>query len=212
MSDPAPHPNQATRSPTSGHKPKKLTDKQQRFCEEYVKDFNGLRAYQRAGYKIDSLTTANAESSKLLKKAHIQSYLTKLRSDLRMSDLIEIKRIIQELQIVGYSDITQFVKLEEGDLKLRDFSELPENITRAISKISCSTDKGRKTLRIELHDKLAALDKLGLYNGMFSDLNQAIAIFRKYDFEVLKTDEGYQIIDKRTDLPPSEEHESDELN
>lgn len=191
---------------------KKLTDKQERFCEEYIKDFNGIRAYERAGYKVDSIATANAESSKLLKKPHIQAYLTKLRNDLRMSDRIQIDRIIGELEVVGFSDITQFVKLEEDGLKLREFSELPENITRAISKISYSVIKGKHSIRIELHDKLAALDKLGLYNGMYSDLNQAISTFRKYDFDVIETEEGYRIVDNRKEGVSPAPEEQEQLN
>lgn len=52
----------------------KLSDKQQRFCEEYLKDFNATAAYLRAGYKC-SEASARASASKLLTNPNIQEYI-----------------------------------------------------------------------------------------------------------------------------------------
>ena len=45
------------------NKTRKLTDKQQVFCKEYVKDFNASAAYVRAGYSPNG---ANVNSSLLI--------------------------------------------------------------------------------------------------------------------------------------------------
>lgn len=61
---------------------KGLTDKQKRFCELYVIELNGTKAYMEAypGAKADS--TARTNASKLLTNTNIQDYVKELQSDL----------------------------------------------------------------------------------------------------------------------------------
>ena len=47
-----------------------MTDKQERFCEEYMIDLNATQAAIRAGY---SPKTANEQGSQLLAKLSIQN-------------------------------------------------------------------------------------------------------------------------------------------
>ena len=55
-----------------------LTDKQRRFCEEYLIDLNATQAAIRAGY---SQNTARQIASENLSKLDIQEYLTQLKSE-----------------------------------------------------------------------------------------------------------------------------------
>jgi len=48
-----------------------LTEKQQRFVEEYLVDLNATAAYQRAGYKATG-GAARADASRLLTNANVQ--------------------------------------------------------------------------------------------------------------------------------------------
>lgn len=53
-----------------------LTDKQKRFCEEYMIDLNATQAAIRAGYSVD---TANRIGSENLSKLDIQDYISELQ-------------------------------------------------------------------------------------------------------------------------------------
>lgn len=53
-----------------------LTDKQKRFCEEYMIDLNATQASIRAGYSID---TANVQGAQNLSKLSIQEYISELQ-------------------------------------------------------------------------------------------------------------------------------------
>lgn len=53
-----------------------LTDKQKRFCEEYMIDLNATQACIRAGYSVD---TANRIGSENLSKLDIQEYISELQ-------------------------------------------------------------------------------------------------------------------------------------
>ena len=55
---------------------KDLTDKQKRFCEEYIIDLNATQACIRAGYSVD---TANVQGAQNLSKLSIQEYISELQ-------------------------------------------------------------------------------------------------------------------------------------
>lgn len=57
---------------------KKLTDKQELFCKEYLIDLNGTQAAIRAGYSED---TARVIAQENLLKPAIQEYLSKLKAE-----------------------------------------------------------------------------------------------------------------------------------
>ena len=71
-----------------------LTDKQQMFCLEYVKDFNGGGAYLRAGYNV-SEKVANTNASRLLTNANVSKYVELLKSDIVKRTEIDIDYIIK---------------------------------------------------------------------------------------------------------------------
>ncbi len=56
----------------------KLTDKQRRFCEEYLVDLNATQAAIRAGY---SEKTANEQGSQNLAKLSIQKVISNLKKE-----------------------------------------------------------------------------------------------------------------------------------
>ena len=58
---------------------KKLTDKQEMFCAEYIIDFNGTQAYYRAGYKAKNDNTARTQAHKLLTKPNIDKKINELK-------------------------------------------------------------------------------------------------------------------------------------
>lgn len=55
-----------------------LTDKQKRFCEEYIIDLNGAQSAIRAGYAEGS---ARVEGSRLLSNDNIQEYISQLQQN-----------------------------------------------------------------------------------------------------------------------------------
>lgn len=77
---------------------KKLTDKQKRFCEEYVIDWNATRAAKAAGYSED---TARQQGSNTLSKVYIQDYIKQITEDIsklaglsKLGVLNQLKKVI----------------------------------------------------------------------------------------------------------------------
>ncbi|PUB87059.1 MAG: terminase small subunit [gamma proteobacterium symbiont of Ctena orbiculata] len=125
----------------------KLNQKQQRFCREYVIDFNGTRAAIAAGY---SKKSARQTAHENLTKPDIQKALVELISErndrLRMQSDDVLIRLVEEAD-AKFSDLLG----KAGDFK--DPEEWPEVWDRMISgyKVTTRTDKeGNVTVTREI--------------------------------------------------------------
>ena len=79
----------------------KLTEKQKRFCEEYLIDLNATQAAVRAGY---SPKTASRIAVELLNKTHVSQYLSKLMQERSESTKITSEQVVKELEKIAFSD------------------------------------------------------------------------------------------------------------
>ncbi len=79
-----------------------LTDRQARFCEEYLIDLNATQAAIRAGY---SEKTANEQGAQLLAKLSIQEKITELKAERAKRTEMTQDSVIQELAAVARAEI-----------------------------------------------------------------------------------------------------------
>lgn len=80
-----------------------LTDKQQAFCEEYVRNgYNGTRAYLKAFPDCTNPDTAGKQASCLNKKPEVIEYIKKLQAEnvRRFGDMSEA--ILRELALDAF--------------------------------------------------------------------------------------------------------------
>lgn len=153
-----------------------LNEKQKRFVEEYPKDLNATNAAKRAGYSEKS---AHAQGHRLLKHAEVAAQIQKAK--LKRSKRTEITqdRVLEEIAKIGFSDIRKAVRWGDQPqttpdgfkypVELVPSEDMEEATALAVSEVAL-TQSG---VRIKMHDKLAALDKLarhvGLYDGAAGD-------------------------------------------
>ena len=78
-------------------------------------------------------------------------------------------RVVQELAILAFSDMNDFVDVSPDGVRIKDISELPDDKRRALHEASETTTEHGGTIRVKVHDKKAALDSLGRHLGMFVD-------------------------------------------
>jgi phage terminase small subunit len=159
----------------------KLTDKENRFVIEYLRDYNGLQAATRAGY---SEATAGQIAYELLRRPRVRNKIDEHEKDLSTRFLVTRERLMKEMSIAGYADMADYVDVENGEVNIKDFKDLPPQITRAIKKVECNKtvkylrdNKGKRTgeevehitTKLELHDGLKAKELMGKEVGMFKD-------------------------------------------
>ncbi len=83
----------------------KLTEKQKRFCEEYIVDLNGVRAYIAAYPLVRSDAAARANASRLLTKANIQQYIAELRKEQQRRTEITADTVLGELAKIAAAEV-----------------------------------------------------------------------------------------------------------
>ena len=93
---------------------KKLTAKQQRFCDEYLIDLNGKEAAIRAGY---SKKTAAVIASENLKKPNIKKYIEERMAEKEKDLIADQDEVLKYLTSVlrGESESEEIVVESIGD-------------------------------------------------------------------------------------------------
>lgn len=88
-----------------------LTEKQQRFVDEYLVDLNGTQAAIRAGY---SANTAAEQSYEHLRKPHIQLAIAEARKRQQERTQITADRVVFELGLIAFADARELAQVKTG--------------------------------------------------------------------------------------------------
>lgn len=154
----------------------KLTLKQEKFCLEYLKDYNKTQAAIRAGY---AKGTAKEQGYENFTKPHIVARIEELQGNLATSTGITPFRILAELREIGFANVNDYQQDWEN---LKDWSEVTDRQKAAIMQVETdvterivgnSAEEGtiieRKTrTRLRFHNKVDALDRLVQHLGFFN--------------------------------------------
>lgn len=130
-----------------------LTAQEKRFCEEYVKDFDGPRARKDAGYR------GNRTHEELLAREGMQEYVDLLCDEITERLKLSADAILNELKVIAFSNIKDFVSWTKSSITVKPLKEMDPALLPAISEIS-DTANG---IKLKLHNKLDALERLHKY-------------------------------------------------
>ena len=92
----------------------KLTAKQRKFCDEYIKAGNATEAYFKAGYQIKSNEAARANASRMLTKANIKEYIETRLKQLESKKLAGAREVLEYLTSVMRGEQTESVAIAKG--------------------------------------------------------------------------------------------------
>lgn len=154
---------------------RKLTDKQQRFVDEYLIDLNATQAAIRAGY---SVKTANEQGSQNLAKLSIQQAIAERMAERSRRTGVNQDRVVLELAKIAFVKMTDIVD-SEGNIK-ENAAEDDLACIESVKYKHSDTDTGYSEEReVKIASKLKALELLGKHLGMWNDkvdLNVALPI------------------------------------
>lgn len=151
-----------------------LTDKQIRFCQEYVSDFNATQAAIRAGY---SKKTAASIGSENLIKPDIQDFIKNLVNPIEKQLGISRERVMQEIGRIAFSDIRKLYTVD-GSLKaIRDMDDESAAVLASVEsyeeRVKGGTDEDMplvgKTIKVKTYDKTKALEMLAKHFKIYTD-------------------------------------------
>jgi phage terminase small subunit len=139
--------------------PRPLTDKQSRFVDEYLVDYNRTQAAIRAGYSRKSAHYAGAhlyKNPRVLEEIERRKQLLSERMELTEDE------ILNEQQAIARANMADYIyAIEKGDIK-----GLKRELGRCIKRLSITNTQFGQRVTIELYDKLAALEFLAKTLGM----------------------------------------------
>ncbi len=134
-----------------------MTEKQKRFCLEYLVDCNATQAAIRAGY---SKNTANEQASRLLAKNNIRNYVQEELKKMESETIASAEEVIKYLTSVLRGETQAEVVVVEGE---------GEGVSTARNIQKAPDEK----------EKLKAAELLGKRYGLFKDnvsLNGGVSI------------------------------------
>lgn len=148
-----------------------LTDKQQRFVEEYLIDLNGTQAALRAGY---SPRTANEQAAQLLAKLSIQEAVQEAQAKRSQRVQIDQDWVLKRLAAIADCDIRNLVSWDEGGTTFTPSKDLEwkdaYTVTEVILKETIKQDEGGSELVLNREKKLKQADKKGALDSIAKHL------------------------------------------
>lgn len=149
---------------------KKLTIKQENFCNYYIESGNASDAYRRA-YSCDKMSpeTINNKAFQLLNKGEITARVKELQEEQKSKSDITKERILNELSGIAFSTIADmhntWIERKEFDkLTNKEKSAIKSISTKILKKNIGTSDEPEivdvEYVKIELYDKIKAIERI----------------------------------------------------
>lgn len=136
----------------------KLTDKQELFAREYLKDLNATQAAIRAGY---SVKTAQEQASRLLSNVMVQSHISELKAERNEEVGIDAAYVLKRLVEIDQMDVLDIL-LPNGELKpIKDWPKTWRTTLSGMDVTEMAGDDPGFLKKIKWPDKVKNLELLG---------------------------------------------------
>lgn len=124
-----------------------LTDKQQIFVAEYLKDRNGPAAAVRAGY---SKTSASVQASTMLALPEVRELVNKHTENIRRRSEVTAEFVIEELaKVASQEDVAQSTKVRALELLAKHLGMLEDRIAIKTDGLSSEQRAERVAILLE---------------------------------------------------------------
>jgi phage terminase small subunit len=165
---------------TAPRVPEELTDKQKKFCYEYLKDLNACQAAKRAGYK-----DCRTQPHRMLVNARIQKFLAEQFNKAQQKSQVDVEFVLKELLMIANCDVGEAFN---ADGSLKGIHDIPVHVRKCISSfdneelfeyVEDASNKGRKVRewsgqlkKVKFWPKDRCIEMLGKYLAMFVERNR----------------------------------------
>ena len=144
----------------------KLTEKQQRFVDEYLIDLNATQAAVRAGY---SVKTAKDIGCQNLAKLNIAQAIAEKMAERSKRTGVNQDRVVLELAKIAFVNAADVIDPENATIKEGATSDDTAAIQSVKVKVIPTKEGEGVEREVRLNDKLKALELLGKHLGMWND-------------------------------------------
>ena len=163
----------------------KLTEKQQRFVDEYLIDLNATQAAIRAGY---SVKTPDKQGYQLVEKTRVAEAISEKMAERSRRTGVNQDRVVMELAKIAFVNAADVIDSDDATIKAGATADDTAAIQSVKVKVIPTKEGEGVEREIRLNDKLKALELLGKHLGMWNDkldvnLNIPVVISGEDDLE-----------------------------
>lgn len=146
-----------------------LTELERAVCLALDRGLSDRAAYREARpYSTANDHTARNLAGRIRRRPHCAAFLRRLRFKAMQRHARSKDRVIQELANIAFSDLSDLIDWGPHGVTVRYFADLTPAQRRLVSKVSVTRTAQGETLRIEMHDKMSAFDKLCKLLGLYA--------------------------------------------
>ncbi len=167
---------------------RKLNDREELFCLEYLLDLNGAKAARRAGY---SAPTAAQAAARMLSKVNIQERIADLMEERRGKAKVDAQWVVDQLADIAQTSMADLMSWSQDGMRLRDSDILTPAQRLAVKGISITqtreiepgasddsdTEYEVTKIKVDMNDRIRALQMLGQHLGVFDRNDKGLTKF-----------------------------------
>ena len=144
----------------------KLIEKQEKFIQSYVTDFNITRSYKYAYGTNKSDEVAAAAGSRLLSQVKVKARLDEILRERNERTKVDSTYIVEYLKGAAELDLEDFAAIGKSGVTLKEFKTIPKNIRKYCTEVSMSeTKRGTVIVNFKVFSKEKAIDMLAKHTG-----------------------------------------------
>lgn len=92
----------------------KLTTKQKKFADEFIKTGNATQSYKATGYSVKSDNVAGVEGHKLLRNPKVKNYINKKMKEIEDKQIAKADEVLKHLTAAMRGEIDEEVVVTEN--------------------------------------------------------------------------------------------------
>lgn len=117
-----------------------MTEKQQKFADEYIVSLNATQAYKKAYPNIKNNEVAKAAGSRLLANVNVRSYIDERLEELKSERVADQQEVLEFLTSVMRGEVTEPLLVLDGEGYQKVIEAKPNVSTRK----SAAVDLGKR--------------------------------------------------------------------
>ena len=144
----------------------KLVERQEKFLQSYVTDFNITRSYRFAYPTTTNDNSAVASGSKLLTQPKVKTRLEEILKERSDRTKVDQTYVIEYLKGAAELDLEDFAAIGSSGVALKEFKKIPKHIRKYCTEVSMSeTKRGTVIVNFKVFSKEKAIDMLAKHTG-----------------------------------------------
>lgn len=136
-----------------------MTEKQQKFADEYIISLNATQAYKKAYPSVKKDDVARANGSRLLANANVKAYIDERLEELKSERVADQQEVLEFLTSVMRGEVTEPLLVLDGEGTQKVVEAKPNVSTRKSAAVDLGKRYGTFTDRVDVSAQIESKPK-----------------------------------------------------